>query len=92
MTEIFADGVRAIAVANGVARIELSQLRRSNVKDKESEMRPETVATLLLPVSSLKELSRQLNAALVKVQEGMAQRGGEQGQDSSDVDEALRNL
>ncbi len=92
MLEIFADGVRAIAVANGVARIELSQLRRSSVKEKESEMRPETVATLLLPVSSLRELARQLNAALVKVQEGMAQRGGKQGQNSSDVDEALRNL
>ncbi len=33
MNDIFADGIRSIAVANGVARIELLQLRRGQSKN-----------------------------------------------------------
>ena len=47
MNDIFADGIRSIAVANGVARIELSQLRRGQSPTK---LEPEATAVLLLPV------------------------------------------
>ena len=51
MTEIFADGVNSIAISNGVARLELVQLRRNTVG--ESKLVPQPVGTLFLPLAGL---------------------------------------
>ena len=67
MIEIFADGVGSIAVSNGVARLELVQLRRNTVG--EAKLAPQPVATLLLPVAGFQQLLQQLNEAAQKIQE-----------------------
>ncbi len=55
MNDIFVDGIRSIAVANGVARIELLQLRRGESKNK---LDPEVVGVLMLPIASLTKSSQ----------------------------------
>ena len=66
MNDIFVDGIRSIAVANGVARIELLQLKRGQSKSK---LEPEVVGVLMLPVASLKDFSTQLASTLQKLNE-----------------------
>ena len=51
MTEIFADGISSIAISNGVARIELVQMRKTTVG--EARLVPETTATLLVPETNV---------------------------------------
>ena len=61
MNDFFVDGIRSIAVANGVVRIELLQLRRGQSQTK---LDPEVTAVLLLPVAALKDFSTQLAGTL----------------------------
>jgi hypothetical protein len=69
MTNIFADAIRSFTVANGVARLELVQLGRASEGD--SKLVPHPVTTLVIPVASLTEFSRQLANALQKLPEGL---------------------
>ena len=89
MSDIFVDGVRAVAVANGVARVELLQLKRREGGDK---LEPEVVATLLVPVGGLRELAAHLTSSVEKIEartKGAAPSGTAQGED---VEAALENL
>ncbi len=87
MNDIFVDGIRSIAVANGVARIELLQLRRGQNPKK---LEPEATAVLLLPVAALKDFSTQLSGTLEKLgQAAKAQTAEARGEA---VDTALENL
>ena len=92
MTEIFADGIGSIAVSNGVARIELVQLRRSTVG--EAKLAPQPVATLLLPVVGFQQLLQQLNEAAQKIQEQQGERVKvrKMARNEEAVDEALSKL
>ena len=92
MIEIFADGIRAVALANGVVRIELVQLKRGPASEGQSQLSPEPVATLLLPARGLEELTRQLAGTVKKIRDN-AQAGPapSQGQ-AGEIDEALTNL
>ena len=87
MNDIFADGIRSIAVANGVARIELLQLRRGQSPNK---LEPEVVATLMLPVASLREFSAQLAKPLQKLEEAAQARAADAS--AEELDSALGNL
>lgn len=86
MSDIFVDGIRSIAVANGVTRIELLQLKRGKSKTK---LEPEVVATLMIPVAALKDFTSQLANTLQKINES-AKKGRAKGGD--DVANALENL
>ncbi len=92
MTEIFADGIGAIAVSNGVARIELVQLRRARVG--ESKLLPEPTATLLIPVAGLQQMTQQLTEAARKLQEKQGERVKvrKMARDEEAADAALTNL
>ncbi len=87
MNDIFVDGIRSIAVANGVARIELLQLRRGQSKSK---LDPEVTAVLLLPVAALKDFSTQLASTIEKLDQAAKRRGAEARTEA--VDSALENL
>ena len=87
MNDIFVDGIRSVAVANGVARIELLQLRRGQSPDK---LEPEVVATLMLPVASLREFSAQLASTMQKLNEAAKARSADAS--AEELDSALGNL
>ena len=72
MIEIFADGVNSIAISNGVARLELVQLRRNTVG--EAKLVPQSVGTLFLPVAGLQQMLQQLNETARRVQEQQAEQ------------------
>ena len=72
MTEIFADGVNSITISNGVARLELVQLRRNTVG--EAKLVPQPVGTLFLPVAGLQQMLQQLNETARRVQEQQAEQ------------------
>ncbi len=86
MIDIFVDGIRSIAVANGVTRIELLQLKRGKSKTK---LEPEVVATLMIPVAALKDFTAQLATTVRKINEGAKQARAKGG---DDVASALENL
>ena len=67
MLEIFADGISAITAVNGVVRLELTQIRRARSGD--SQLAPEPVATLLVPVSSFKEFTVQFANTLKRIED-----------------------
>ncbi len=87
MNDIFADGIRSIAVANGVARIELLQLRRGESKSK---LDPEVVGVLMLPIAALKDFSVQLASTVQKLEEAAKARSAEASTEA--VQSALENL
>lgn len=87
MNDIFVDGIRSIAVANGVARIELLQLRRGQ---SQSKLDSEVTAILLLPVTALKEFSTQLAGTLEKLNQAAKARSAEAQGEA--VESALENL
>ncbi len=89
MTDIFVDGVRAVAVANGVARIELLQLKRG---EDASKLEPKVIATLLIPVGGLRELAAHLNSSMEKIEAKQASAAGSAAKQSGDVESALQNL
>lgn len=66
MQEIFADGIRSVAVANGVVRIELAQVRRAG--DGEAKMSAEPIATLLVPVAAMNGVLTQLSQTMTQLQ------------------------
>ncbi len=72
MTDIFADGISSIAVSNGVARIELVQMRKTTVG--EARLVPETTATLLVPINGLPQMIQQLAESIKQLQERVAQK------------------
>ena len=87
MNDIFVDGIRSIAVANGVARIELLQLRRGESKSK---LDPEVVGVLMLPIAALKDFSVQLANTVQKLNEAAKARSAEASTEA--VQSALENL
>ncbi len=89
MSDIFVDGIRSIAVANGVTRVELLQLKRGKSKTK---LQPEVVATLMIPVAALKDFTAQLNTTLRKINEGAKQARARDAKGGDDVASALENL
>ena len=88
MTEIFVDGIRSIAIAHGVARIELLQLKRDK---SASKLEPQVVATMMIPVGALTEFTSQLANSLKKIRESAGGKGRGAGP-GGDVDAALDNL
>ena len=90
MTEIFADGISSIAISNGVARIELVQMRKTPVG--EARLVPETTATLLVPVNGLQQMTQQLAQSLKQLQEHAAQQAEGAADDIGSAEEALTNL
>lgn len=92
MTEIFADGVNSIAISNGVARLELVQLRRNTVG--EAKLVPQTVGTLFLPVAGFQQMLQQLNEAARRVQDQQTAQAGvtKNESDAKAADDALTNL
>ncbi len=87
MNDIFVDGIRSIAVANGVARIELLQLRRGKSQTK---LDSEVSAIMLLPVAALKDFSTQLAGTLDKLDKAAKARSAETR--GAAVESALENL
>jgi hypothetical protein len=87
MNDIFVDGIRSIAVANGVARIELLQLKRGQ---SQSKLDAEVVSVLLIPVASLRDFSVQLTNTLQKLNEAAKARSAEASTEA--VETALENL
>ncbi|MDX1486461.1 MAG: hypothetical protein R3229_18465 [Alphaproteobacteria bacterium] len=92
MTEIFADGVSSIAISNGVARLELVQLRRNTVG--ESKLVPQPVGTVFLPLAGLQQMLKQLNETARRVEEQQAAKAEDAKGESAaeEADEALTNL
>jgi hypothetical protein len=90
MTEIFADGISSIAISNGVARVELVQMRKATVG--EARLVPETTATLLVPINGLRQMTQQLAQSLKQLQEHTAQRAEGAADDIDSAEEALTNL
>ena len=88
MPDIFVDGVRAVAVANNVARIELLQLKRGADRTK---LEPEVVATLLMPVAGLRELAAHLTKSLDRIEAHNKSASSGAGA-SGEVESALENL
>jgi hypothetical protein len=87
MKDIFVDGIRSIAVANGVARIEMLQLQRGQSQSKPD---PEVTAVLLLPVAALKDFSTQLAGTLEKLDQAAKTRKADSRDEA--VESALENL
>lgn len=88
MTEIFADGIRSIAIANGVLRVELVRLKHAETTKK---LEAEPAGALLLPAGRLKEISAQFARTLEQLEEKAAgAAAGSEGSD--DLEEALTNL
>lgn len=92
MNEIFADGIGAVAVSNGVVRIELVQLRRA--KAGEAKLTPEPVTTLLIPVAGLQQMTQQLAETQRRLQEQQAGRFEAKriAKDEQATEEALTGL
>ncbi len=92
MIEIFADGVNSIAISNGVARLELVQLRRNTVG--EAKLVPQPVGTLFLPVAGLQQMLQQLNETARRVQEQQASHAKvtKIESEAQAADDALTNL
>jgi hypothetical protein len=92
MTEIFADGVNSIAISNGVARLELVQLRRNAVG--ETKLVPQTVGTLFLPLAGLQQMLQQLTETARRVQDQKTARAEDSKSETEtqEADEALTNL
>ncbi len=88
MTEIFADGMRSIAIANGVVRVELVRLKHSTTTKK---LEAEPAGALLLPAGRLKEVSAQFARTLQQLEDKAAD--GKTGPtEGSDLEDALTNL
>ena len=87
MNDIFVDGIRSIAVANGVTRVELLQLKRGKSKTK---LEPEVVATLMIPVATLKDFTLQLANTLQKL--NASAKGKSAALHDDEVSSALENL
>ncbi len=96
MIEIFADGISSIAISNGVARIELVQMRKTTVG--EARLVPETTATLLVPINGLEQMTQQLAQSIKQFQEQKGVRvqkiesGDEAAKEEASDEEALTNL
>ncbi len=96
MTEIFADGISSIAISNGVARIELVQMRKTTVG--EARLVPETTATLLVPINGLQQMTQQLAQSIKQFQEQKGVRvqkvesGNEAAKEEASAEDALTNL
>ena len=94
--DIFADGISSIAISNGVARIELVQMRKTTVG--EARLVPETTATLLVPINGLQQMTQQLAQSIKQFQDQKGVRdqkvasGNEAAKDEASAEEALTNL
>ncbi|MFQ5774564.1 MAG: hypothetical protein ACE5GS_08615 [Kiloniellaceae bacterium] len=89
MSDIFVDGVRSVAVANGVARIELVQLQRDAGQTK---LEPQVVARLMIPVAALKEFAAHLATSVQRIEANARTHGEGNAGQTADVDHALENL
>lgn len=88
MPDIFVDGVRAVAVANGVARIELLQLKRG---EDATKLEPQVVATLLVPAGGLRDLAAHLTSSIERI-EASQKNAADPAARTGEVESALRNL
>lgn len=88
MTEIFADGIRSIAMANGVLRVEFVRLKHGATTQK---MEAEASGALLLPAGSLKDISAQFARTLEQLEKNAAKTDAPSGE-RNDLDDALTNL
>jgi len=88
MPDIFVDGVRAVAVANGVARIELLQLKRG---EDATKLEPQVVATLLVPAGGLRDLAAHLTNSIERI-EASQRSAADPAAKTGEVESALRNL
>ena len=89
MNDIFVDGVRAVAVANGVARIELLQLKRGTDVAK---LEPQVVATLLIPVGGMRELAAHLTTSIERIEASQKSDSADPTNKTGEVESALQNL
>jgi hypothetical protein len=87
MTDLFIDGIRSIAVVNGVARLELVQMKRSPESNK---MEASVVGTLSLPLAALKDVSEQLGKAVSRIAPG--EQGSKEAAKEDEISTALQNL
>lgn len=87
MTDIFVDGIRSVAVANGVTRIELVQLKRGS---SQSTLEPEVVARLMIPVAALKDFAIQLANTVQKINDSARDQAA--NAEGAAVESALENL
>lgn len=88
MTDIFADGIRSISIANGVVRVEFVRLKHDATTKK---LEAEPVGALLLPVGRLREISAQFARTLQQLEEKAADTKARSGE-SGDLEQALTNL
>ena len=92
MQDLFVDDIRSIFVANGVVRIELGLLRRS--EDDPSKVVSEGVTTLMMPYNALKAMMPRLGKAVHDVEQKMQQnqRPHLAADNEQHVEQALSNL
>lgn len=92
MTEVFADGIRSIAVANGVVRVELVQLKRGSGEAK--QLQPEVTGSLILPVGALKDFTLQFARTLERLEQRNRDRAKAEDsiEEGGDMDQALEQL
>jgi len=88
MSDTFIDGVRSVAVANGVARIELLRLVRGG---DSARLEPRVVGTLMVPVSNLKAVVTHLTTTLEQIEANTRGRAGA-ADDVAHVQDALERL
>ena len=92
MSDLFADGVRSVAVANGVLRIELYQMKRND--EDAGKLQSVTSGVLYMPAVALKDMTTQLARALERMTEAAsgAAASGQKQESRAGIDEALNNL
>ena len=78
MNEIFADGISGVVIANNVVRIELARLRPTGQGDQQKLVAQNT-ATLILPISALRDFTSQLANTVKQV----AERAGQEGEEAA---------
>ena len=96
MTELFADGIRSIAVANGIVRVELVQLKRGQ-DATQAQLEPQVSGSLIFPVSSLKDFTLQVAKTLERLEQRNKERAKAaddtiEENAGSDMDRALEHL
>ena len=89
MAEIFADGIKAIAAANGVLRIELMQLRHN---EGANGFEQATAATLFLPINALGDVIGKLSDLQEKLAAAQQKGRAAPRSEAEDLDETLANL
>ncbi len=88
MEHVFTDGIGSITVVNGNVRIELRQIVRDPANT--SKLVSEPTATLIMPLSSLKDATTKLANTMEKIQTD--EKAKAQMDKQQEDDDALTNL